>query len=103
MGRPSLDRYIRRMLGEGTWAYKPLRAVLPRPVAAWLTFLVSGFVPHDMIGWTLGRRVQAPVMTIMFALLGGVAVAADIAHMDISRAPFVVRLAANVSYSADAS
>ncbi len=56
------------------WAYKPLRAVLPRPAAAWLTFLVSGLVLHDMIGWTLGRRVQAPTMTIMFALLGGVAV-----------------------------
>ena len=69
MGTPSLDRYIRHMLGEGTWAYKPLRAVLPRPLASWLTFLASGFVLHD------------------------------IAHMDLSRAPFVVvRLAANLSY-----
>ncbi len=68
MGTPSLDRYIRHMLGEGTWAYKPLRAALPRPLASWLSFLASRCV------------------------------LCDIAHMDLSRAPFVVRLAANVSY-----
>src|SRR4051812_16714546 len=33
------------------WSYRPLRRVLPRPLAVWLTFLLCGFVLHDLVGW----------------------------------------------------
>jgi hypothetical protein len=44
-------------------AYRPLRRVVPRALAMWLTFIASGFLLHDLVGWALGRRIRFPEMT----------------------------------------
>jgi hypothetical protein len=82
------------------YAYRPLRRVVPRAVAMWLTFIASGFLLHDFVGWALGRRIRFPEMTLVFALLGLGALASDALHMDMSRWPFVARAGANIAYIA---
>lgn len=79
-------------------AYRPLRRVVPRALAMWLTFIASGFLLHDLVGWALGRRIRFPEMTLVFALLGLGALASDAFHMDMSRWPFVARAGANIAY-----
>jgi hypothetical protein len=58
----------------GYFCYRPLRSVVPRPLAAWLTFLVCGFV-HDLpfaAGALLGRdRGVSFTLTVFFGLTGG--------------------------------
>jgi len=80
------------------YAYRPLRRFVPRALAMWLTFIVSGFLLHDLVGWALGWRIRFPEMTLVFALLGLGAVASEALHMDMSRWPFVARAGANIAY-----
>jgi hypothetical protein len=82
------------------WSYRPLRRVLPRAAAMWLTFVLCGLVLHDMVGWALGRNVRFPEMTILFAVFGLGTVAGEALGMDLSRRPAAVRVAANVAYLA---
>jgi hypothetical protein len=35
------------------YSYRPLRRALQRPAAMWLTFVVCGFLLHDLVGWPL--------------------------------------------------
>lgn len=80
------------------YAYRPLRRIVPRALAMWLTFIASGFLLHDLVGWALGRRIRFPEMTLVFALLGLGALASDALRMDMSRWPFVARAGANIAY-----
>jgi hypothetical protein len=78
--------------------YRPLRRRLPAPLAAWLTFVLCGFLLHDAVGWLLAGRVRAPEMTFMFALWGAEVVAADALGFDLTGTPYLVRAAANITH-----
>jgi hypothetical protein len=80
------------------WVYRPLRRALPRALAAWLTFIASGFFLHDLVGWIVGRRARYPEMTVYFGLLGLVAVVGRAVGMNMRRLPFLVRVAVHVLY-----
>jgi hypothetical protein len=80
------------------WVYRPLRRVLPPLLAVWLTFVASGFLLHDAVGWLIARDVRFPEMTLVFVLFGLGASGAKAVGMDIARQPFVARAAANVGY-----
>jgi hypothetical protein len=79
------------------YAYGPLRRWLPRPVAAWLTFGLCGFVLHDAVGWALAQRVRAPEMTLLFAVWGGEAVIGEALGLDLASRPYAVRASVNVA------
>ena len=116
LGRGSLTmlrNWVLRSFGAGTFAqfwrywnpvygylltyfvYRPLRTVLPRPVAVWLTFLACGFCLHDLLGWMLARQIRAPEMTVLFCLFGGGVVLTDALRLDFSARPLPVRALAN--------
>src|SRR5437763_2985091 len=59
------------------YSYRPLRRVLPRPAAAWTTFLLCGFLLHDLVGWLATRTMRFPEMTLLFALFGAGVVASE--------------------------
>ena len=80
------------------YSYRPLRRTVPRPAAAWLTFLLCGFVLHDLVGWLAARTVRFPEMTLLFALFGAGAIASEALHIDTSRHPFAVRAPANAAW-----
>lgn len=72
------------------YSYRPLRRLLPRRLAVWLTFVFCGLVLHDAVGWILARRVRFPELTVLFALFGIGAIGSEAARMDLSGSPFVV-------------
>jgi hypothetical protein len=80
------------------WSYRPLRRVLPRPLAVWLTFVLCGFVLHDLVGWAASGQRRYPEMTVIFAVLGAGAVASDVAGIDLTNRPFLARAALNAAY-----
>jgi hypothetical protein len=80
------------------YSYRPLRRVLPRPAAAWLTILLCGLLLHDLVGWLAARRVRFPEMTLLFALFGAGAIASEALRLDLSRYPFPVRALANAAW-----
>jgi hypothetical protein len=82
------------------YSYRPLRKVLPRGLAVWLTFILCGLVLHDAVGWALGRRVRFPELTLLFAVFGLGALAGEAVRMDLSRSPVMIRAVANVAYLA---
>lgn len=79
------------------YAYRPLRRVLPRPLAVWLTFVGCGFLLHDLVGWAWAGHACFPEVTAMFALFGVGAVLSDALRVDLARYPFAVRAFANAS------
>ena len=119
LGRGSttmLRNWVLRSFGAGTFAefwrywnpvygyvltyyvYRPLRSVLPRPVAVWLTFLACGFFLHDLVGWLLARQVRAPEMSVLFLLFGAGVVHAEALRLDVSAQPLAVRVLANTTF-----
>lgn len=84
--------------------YKPLRRRLPRPLAAYLTFLASGFLLHDLpfsLSADLYRgRPASPVVTLLFAIFGGLAQLSESLGIDLSRSPPWVRAASNLGWLA---
>ena len=80
------------------YAYRPLRSVLPRPLAVWLTFVACGFVLHDLVGWLLARHARAPEMTVLFALFGAAVVLGEALHLDLSSRPLAIRGLANCGW-----
>ena len=45
------------------YVYRPLRTIMPRWVAVWLTFAACGFFLHDLLGWVVARQVRVPEMS----------------------------------------
>ena len=80
------------------YAYRPLRAVLPRPLAVWLTFVACGFLLHDLVGWLLARQARAPEMTVLFALFGAAVVMSEALRLDLSTRPLPMRVLANCGW-----
>lgn len=86
--------------------YRPLRRRLPRPVAVYLTFLVSGFLLHDL-PFTLSAdlaegRAWFPAVTLLFAVFGALALLSEALRIDLSRFPAWARAAANLGWLAAA-
>jgi len=71
---------------------------MPRAPAVVITFLVCGFLLHDLLGWILRGKIGFPEMTIMFLLWGGGVVVSDVSHMDLSNRPLLVGVGVNICY-----
>jgi hypothetical protein len=84
--------------GLSYFVYRPFRRFLPRYVAVFGTFLVSGFVLHDAVGWLLARQIRFPEMTLVFGLFGVGAIVSRATGIDLGRTPFLVRASVNLSY-----
>ncbi|HVS49381.1 MAG TPA: hypothetical protein VHJ99_10795 [Candidatus Dormibacteraeota bacterium] len=72
--------------------------VVPRAAAMMATFVVCGFLLHDLPAWAFARRVLPPGATIAFVMFGVGAVVSEWVHMDLSRWPVLARAAVNVGY-----
>jgi len=72
--------------------------VVPRPLAMLATFVVCGFVLHDLPAWLATRRLLPPGATIAFAMFGLGAILSERFHMDLSAWPVPARAAVNVAY-----
>jgi hypothetical protein len=80
--------------------YRPLSRVLPRAVTVLLTFVLCGFLLHDVPAWIVVRRVLPPGATITFVLFGLGVIISEALHMDLSRWPAIARVALNFAYLA---
>lgn len=77
------------------WSYRPLRRFLPRPMAVLMTFALCGFLLHDLPHLPF---TGVPLMTVYFLFLGAGAIVGEALHMDLSRRPYVFRVAVHVIY-----
>jgi D-alanyl-lipoteichoic acid acyltransferase DltB (MBOAT superfamily) len=82
------------------YSYRPLSRIMPRAPAMVVTFVVCGFLLHDIPAWVLARRVLPPGATLAFIMFGLGAVLSEMFNMDLSSWPFVARVATNVAYLA---
>jgi uncharacterized membrane protein YeaQ/YmgE (transglycosylase-associated protein family) len=80
------------------YSYRPLSRVISRPVAMVATFVICGFLLHDLPAWAFARKALPPGATIAFVLFGVGAVVGEWLHMDLSRLPILARAAVNVGY-----
>ena len=82
------------------YVYRPIRRFLPRPVAVFLTFLVSGLLLHDLpfnISADIYRgQLAVPSVTILFAIFGAFVLISEALHLDLSRYSRWQRAAANL-------
>jgi hypothetical protein len=81
------------------YVYRPLRSVMPEPLAVLATFLVSGFFLHDV---PFGSGLEAlrgeaaiPEVTVLMAIFGVLAVATDRLGVDLSGRRRRARVVAN--------
>jgi hypothetical protein len=86
------------------FVYRPLRQRLPRPAAVYLTFLVSGFLLHDLpfsLSGDLARgQVAFPAVTLLFAVFGALALLSEALRLDLARYPWWLRAASNLAWLA---
>jgi hypothetical protein len=82
------------------FSYRPLRRVLPRPLAMLVTFIACGFLLHDLPAWLIARRALPPGATITFALFAAGAIVSGAVGMDLSRRPVWIGVIANLAYLA---
>jgi hypothetical protein len=84
------------------YVYRPLRRLLPRPCAVFLTFLASGFFLHDLpfsMSADLYRgKLEVPSVTILFAIFGGFVLLSEALHLDLTGCPRWQRAAANLGW-----
>ncbi len=80
------------------YAYRPLSRRLPRGVAVLVTFILCGFLLHDLPAWLVTRRVLPPGATITFVLFGLGVVISEALRMDLSRWPVAGRALVNLAY-----
>ena len=80
------------------WSYRPLRRVVPRPVAELATFAVSGFVLHDLPLFAARRGFGFPYLTAWFVLAGGIAIVAERLHIAVPSLPAPARVVLNAAY-----
>jgi predicted small integral membrane protein len=64
------------------------------------TFVVCGFLLHDLPAWAFARRALPPGATIAFALFGLGTIVGEWFRMDMSRLPMLARAAINIAYLA---
>jgi hypothetical protein len=86
------------------FVYPAANRVLPRRLALWVTFLVSGFVLHELpsgfaADWVRGHA-GVPSVTILFAFMGALAVADDALNLNWSRMSRRARVAINLLWLA---
>ena len=83
------------------YVYRPLRRVLPRPVALFATFLVSGFVLHDIPFGNgidiLRGRPEIPKVTLLLGIFGCLTLATAALQLDLTGRPVWVRAGTNLS------
>jgi D-alanyl-lipoteichoic acid acyltransferase DltB (MBOAT superfamily) len=82
------------------YSYRPLSRIMPRRVAVLVTFILCGFLLHDVPAWLAVRRVLPPGATIAFTLFGLGVVMSEALRMDLSRWPLAGRAAVNIAYLA---
>jgi MBOAT, membrane-bound O-acyltransferase family len=80
------------------FCYRHLRRGMPRPLAAWLTFLVCGVV-HDLPfvagAYLMGGRGVSFTLTVFFALTGGLVWLTEHWRIRLDGAPMVGRWVAH--------
>ena len=77
------------------WVYRPLRKLVPRPIAVVLSFVFCGFFFHDLI---LLPFTHIPIITIWFLLLGVGVIISETLHMDLSNQSQSLRITVNITY-----
>ncbi len=82
------------------FSYRPLARVLPRALAMLITFVVCGFLLHDLPAWFVTWRILPPGATIAFFMFGAGASLSERLHMDLSRWPVWARATINLGYLA---
>lgn len=82
------------------YSYRPLSRLVGRRGAMFATFVICGFVLHDLPAWVATRRVLPPGATIAFTAYGAGAVAGEALGMDTARLPVAVRASINAAYLA---
>jgi hypothetical protein len=85
-----------------SFVYRPVRSFLPQRVAAFVTFLASGFFLHDLplgvgIKWIHGNFVT-PIVTLLFAVFGALMLLSKALKIDLSGRPTILRAAANTAW-----
>ena len=80
--------------------YRPLRRVLPRPLAVVATFAFSGFFLHDVPFWWAvtalkTRSLPVPFVCIWFVAMAILILVAERLRLDFSARPLAVRVALN--------
>ena len=85
-----LDRFV----------YRPLRKVLPRPLAVVATFACSGFLLHDLPFWwgvtvLRTRSLPVPFVALWFALMAVLALLEARLGLEYAALPFRARVAIN--------
>jgi hypothetical protein len=84
------------------FCYRPLRKVLPRPLAKMATFAASGFLLHDLpFGWGIRvlktGSVPVPFVALWFTIMAIFALGGTRMRLDYSSLPFSIRVAFNSS------
>ncbi len=85
--------------------YRPLRRVLPRPLAVMATFACSGFFLHDLPFWwgvtaLKTRSLPVPFVALWFALMAVLALAGTGLKLNFAHLPFPARVALNALHIA---
>ena len=81
----------------GYWIYRPLSAVVPRPIAILISFAFCGFFLHDL---PLLAFTHMPLITVWFLFLGAGVIVGQALHMDLSAQPRSLRVVVNLVYIA---
>ena len=79
------------------YSYRPLSRIVGRRGAMFATFVVCGFVLHDLPAWVVRRRLP-PGATIAFTAFGAGVMISEAVHMDTSRWPVQARAALNAAF-----
>jgi hypothetical protein len=85
----------------GRFCYRPLRKMLPRPLAVVATFACSGFLLHDLPFWwgvtaLKTRSIPVPFVALWFAVMAVLLLVGDRLRLDYSLPPTIVRVALNL-------
>jgi hypothetical protein len=82
------------------YVYRPLRLILPRTIATLVTFLVSGFVLHELpfgdgIAIVSGS-LKVPKVALLLAIFGCLALISSALRLDFTDRPAWVRAGSNL-------
>ena len=85
------------------FCYRPMRRLLPRPLAVVVTFACSGFFLHDLPFWwgiavLKTRSAPVPFVALWFALMAVLMLASERLRLDFTLAPLWARVGLNLLY-----
>lgn len=80
------------------FSYRPLARIVGRRRAMFATFVLCGFLLHDLPAWIVVRRALPPGATIAFTFYGAAAVAGERFHMNTGGLPVGARASINMGY-----